>query len=581
MDKSLFLRTAIAQINTTVGHLEGNTRKITDAIREAEKKESQFIAFPELAVTGYPPEDLLFKPQFVTENLHCLDEIVKSTGDIIAIVGFVDREDGQLFNAAAIIRNKRLVSVYRKILLPNYSVFDEKRYFESASKTTVFDFDTVRFGVSICEDIYQERSPVVNQCVRGRANLLFNISASPYYAGKRRVREELLRKLAKENHVPTVYANLVGGQDELLFDGYSLALDKNGEIVASAAQFQEEILYVDLKIRKWEKSDDIEQDRESDREMPEISIEIVSIPGNTRTLPEKNRLPAKKIRPMEPLEEIFHALCLGTREYVIKNGFQKVLIGLSGGIDSALVAVIAAEALGPQNVTTVTMPSVYSSEGSVNDSSLLAKNLSVPLLNIPIAPVVDSFDAALANHFKNTAPGLAEENLQARIRGTILMTLSNKFGWLVLTTGNKSETSVGYCTLYGDMAGGFAVIKDVYKTTAYELAKWINSTREKEIIPKAIIEKEPSAELRPDQKDSDSLPSYDVLDPILVKYVEENLVLREIVEKGFDRDLTKKIISLVDLNEYKRRQSPPGIKITPQAFGKDRRLPIVNCYKPE
>ncbi len=572
-------RTAIAQINTTVGDLEGNTRKIIAAMEEAEKKETQFITFPELAVTGYPPEDLLFKPLFISENLGCLQQIIEKTGDMIAIVGFVDRVGEKLFNAAAVIRNKRLIAVYHKILLPNYGVFDEKRYFTSSPKTLVFSFGPIRFGVNICEDIYRPECPAANQCVSGEADILFNISASPYFEAKRLEREALLQKLAKQNGVFIVYTNLVGGQDELVFDGHSLVLDNKGKIMASAPQFRENIYYVDLELPEPGKRKEINKEPDRCFEVPDLLVETISITGDLKLLSKKRSMPPQKTRPLERLEEIFQALAFGVREYVSKNRFREVLIGLSGGIDSALVAAIATEALGPENVIGVTMPSVYSSEGSIKDSGQLAENLSIRLLNIPISSVMESFDASLAEIFKDTSPGLAEENLQARIRGNFLMTLSNKFGWLVLNTGNKSETSVGYCTLYGDMAGGFAVIKDVYKTLVYELAEWINVNRKKEIIPRTIIEKEPSAELRPDQKDTDSLPPYSELDPILVRYVERHQVWEEITGEGFDEELVKKIIALVDLNEYKRRQSPPGIKITPHAFGKDRRLPIVNWYR--
>lgn len=571
------LRIALAQINTTVGDLEGNSRRIIAALKEAEEKGAQFITFPELAVTGYPPEDLLLKPLFIAENLKWLEEIVKETGNLTAIVGFADKTGDKIHNAAAVIRNGKLVSVCRKVLLPNYSVFDEKRYFEPSASSPVFVLDSLRFGVNICEDIYQPVCPAVNQCLTGGADMLFNISASPYFAGKRLEREAILRRLAASCGVFVVYTNLVGGQDELIFDGYSMVLDNRGEIIASAAQFKEEILYVDLEVPAGEKKRDGSQPRPL--EVPGLRVETIQLEGGIKKISRDKSITPGKARPMSPLEEIFSALCLGVREYVLKNGFRKVVIGLSGGIDSALVAAIASEALGPGNVIGVTMPSIYSSEGSVSDSDQLAKNLCIRFLNIPIARVVDSFEALLAGPFKDTERGLAEENLQARIRGTILMTLSNKFGWLALTTGNKSETSVGYCTLYGDMAGGFAVIKDVYKTMVYELAKWLNSSKGREIIPRATMEKAPSAELRPGQKDTDSLPPYEVLDPILVRYVERNMVLSEIVADGFDQEIVKRVISLVDLNEYKRRQAPPGIKITPQAFGKDRRLPIVNKYR--
>lgn len=570
------LRVALAQINTTVGDLDGNSQKIIAALKEAEKKGAQFIAFPELAITGYPPEDLLLKPLFIAENIKRLEGIAKETGDLIAIVGFADKVGTKVYNAAAVIQKGNILSVYHKILLPNYSVFDEKRYFEPSANSSVFVLDSMRFGVNICEDICHPVCPAVNQCLTGGADILFNISASPYFAGKRQEREVLLQRLAGQHGVFIVYANLIGGQDELLFDGSSMVLNNRGEIIASASPFVEEILYVDIEVPPGIEKKGAGKDPSF--EVPGLPMETIIIEGQIKKISGEKSLPLRKARFMESMEEIYLALSLGVREYVTKNGFREVVIGLSGGIDSALVAAIAVEALGPENVIGVTMPSVYSSEGSVSDSDQLAKNLSIRFLNIPIASVVDSFEALLSDPFKGTERGLAEENLQARIRGTLLMTLSNKFGWLVLTTGNKSETSVGYCTLYGDMAGGFAVIKDVYKTTVYELAKWVNSSRGKEIIPLAIIEKEPSAELRPEQKDTDSLPPYEVLDTILVRYVEKHKVLSEIVEEGFDRDLVKKVISLVDLNEYKRRQAPPGIKITPQAFGKDRRLPIVNKY---
>ena len=537
------LRAALAQINTTVGDLQGNTAKILDYIAQARALDAHIVAFPELAITGYPPEDLLYKPHLIAENRACLDEIIEHSHGIAVVVGFVDSDrHGSLFNSAAVIRDRRLLGIYHKVHLPNYGVFDEKRYFLPGSDSPVFHINDTPVGVNVCEDIWFEHGPTNLQASAG-ARVIMNINGSPYHRGKGREREEMLADRARNNRVYVCYANLVGGQDELVFDGGSCVFSPSGHLLARGKQFEEDLLLIDI-----------------DPHLPH---------------PPPQPLPD----PLPDLEEIYHALTIGARDYVRKNGFKKVVIGLSGGIDSTLTAALAADALGPENVTAVTMPSRYSSQGSVADSQTLADNLGIRLWNIPIEDMFQSGLYSLAPQFAGTQSGIAEENLQARMRGIILMAISNKFGWLVLTTGNKSEMAMGYGTLYGDMAGGFSVIKDVPKILVYRLADTRNALGPSPVIPQSVIDKPPSAELRPDQKDTDSLPPYDILDPVLEAYVEQDKSLSEIVGMGFDEDMVKHVIKTVDRNEYKRRQAAPGIKITPRNFGRDRRMPIVNHYR--
>lgn len=559
-------RIGLAQVNCTVGDLEGNTAKILHYIESARAMQVDLVCFPEMAITGYPPEDLLLKPEFITGNLEKLDVIVRQSPAIAVVVGFVDSRDG-LYNAAAVACDGKLCGIYHKTCLPNYGVFDENRYFQPGTEAPIFVISGVSIGVNICEDIWYPTGPASRQASAG-AELIVNISASPYHAGKRDLRERMLAGRASEDAVILAYLNLVGGQDELVFDGGSMLLDGRGEAIARAKQFEEDFVVADLDIVS----------QEAHTRVWSLGSGV-PLPDSRLSTLDSRLFPARSVEIHDPVGEIYAALVLGTRDYIHKNGFYRVLVGLSGGVDSSLVAAIAVDALGPENVSGVSMPSRYSSEGSRTDAQLLSENLGIEMRVIPIEEAMDGYLSMLAGSFAGTQEDIAEENLQARIRGNILMALSNKFGWLVLTTGNKSEIACGYCTLYGDTAGGFAVIKDVPKTLVYELARHKNSSAAKEIIPRHVIEKEPSAELRPGQRDVDSLPPYEVLDPILEAYVEEDKSLDQIVALGFDRELVHRVISLVDRSEFKRRQLPPGIKITPRAFGKDRRLPITNRYR--
>ena len=563
----------MAQINAVVGDLEGNRAKILDWIGQARDLEADLVTFPELALTGYPPEDLLLKPRFIERNLEILKEMAAAVSGITAVVGFVDRQDG-IYNAAAILKDGQTAGVYHKICLPNYGVFDEVRYFQVGKRSTLIKIGDVRVGLSICEDIWYSDGPVAQQAMGGGAEMLINISSSPYHAGKRHCRERMLATRASENTAVVAYNNMVGGQDELVFDGDSLVFDDNGSIVARGAQFEEELVVVDLDMeavcRGRLKDPRHRQGSGSDRST------MVSVPA-----PGGRRKPLPEVELREPLgedAEVYGALVIGTRDYVCKNKFNTVVIGLSGGIDSALTATVAVDALGNSNVVGVSMPSKFSSEGSVEDSKALSRSLGIELMTISISEAMDAYESILGPSFKGRDPDVTEENLQARIRGNLVMALSNKFGWLVLSTGNKSEVSVGYCTLYGDMAGGFSVLKDVPKTMVFRLAHYCNRVAGRERIPLVIIEKPPSAELRPDQKDTDSLPPYDQLDPILQAYVENDHSVDEMIEMGFDPDTVRHVVSLVDFSEYKRRQAAPGVKITPRAFGRDRRMPITNRF---
>jgi NAD+ synthase (glutamine-hydrolysing) len=573
------LRIGMAQINVTVGDFAGNTQKILEAIAEARALGVDLLTFPELAICGYPPEDLLFKPQFIEENLRCLEKIAKQASELTAVVGFVDAKE-DIYNAAAIISNGKLVSIYHKIYLPNYGVFDENRYFQAGRECPVYIVGGVGVGVNICEDIWYEAGPATAQAYAG-AEVIVNISSSPYHAGKRDFRERMLGTRASDNVAIVAYNNLVGGQDELVFDGNSMVLNEKGELIARGKQFEEDLIVVDLDVES------VFRTRLHDPRWRKEALVLREQPWRTAKtvvseLPSAAPKPALPIRQSEVRGlpgEVYDALVLGTHDYVLKNGFEKVLIGLSGGIDSSLVAAIAVDALGPNNVIGVLMPSRYSSSGSISDAELLARNLDIKHITIPIEKIFKAYLDTLADHFRDVKPDVAEENIQARIRGSILMALSNKFGWLVLTTGNKSEMATGYTTLYGDMVGGFAVIKDVPKTLVYQLAKYRNSIAGRELIPSSVINKVPSAELRPEQKDTDSLPPYDLLDPVLTAYVEEDRSVEQIIDAGFEEKVVKRAARLVDASEYKRRQSPPGIKITPRAFGRDRRLPITNRFK--
>ena len=575
------LRTGLSQINPSVGDITGNTKKIIEVIEAARDIDIDILCFPELAVTGYPPEDLLLKIEFIDDNIRALDEIKKHCRDnMVVIVGFVDKKD-DIFNSAAVIQGGEIIDVYHKLRLPNYGVFDENRYFQSERRFPVYTMGKMTFGVTICEDIWYPGEPIRSQVLLGNAQIIFNISASPYYMGKPAARERMLATRAVDYNTIIAYCNMVGGQDELVFDGNSMLINEKGEIIATARNFKEDLLVCDVNTEKVYKS------RLNTPTIRKTRYELSFEENQLETFTLKPAKAKRKVkmpetggpRPEDPLKCAFSALVLGTRDYIRKNGFKKVVIGLSGGIDSSLTAAVAAEAVGPSKVVGVSMPSMYSSEGSVTDAQKLASNLGIELLSIPIEDAFRCYEGMFAELFSGREDDVTEENIQARIRGNTLMALSNKFGWLVLATSNKSELAVGYSTLYGDMSGGFAVIKDVPKAMVYELSHYYNRVRGKEIIPKSVIEKPPSAELRPDQKDTDSLPEYDTLDRILKAYVEDGLGVDDIVELGEKKSTVRTIIRMVNKNEYKRRQSAPGVKITSLAFGKDRRFPITNLYK--
>jgi NAD+ synthase (glutamine-hydrolysing) len=573
------LRIGLCQINTTVGDIEGNTKKIIDYIVKGKKMGADLLVFPEMAVTGYPPEDLLLMPKFIDANLKAVKRIAKAALSITAVVGFVNR-DGDIFNSAALLHDGKLIDVYSKIYLPNYGVFDEDRYFQTGKENFIFALKSTPIGLSICEDLWYPGDPIRTQTLYGGAELIINISSSPYHAGKSVFREKMISTRASDNLAIVAYCNLVGGQDELVFDGGSLIIDQRGEVVYRGKQFEEDLVLADLDMeavfRMRLHDPRIRRERLSEEEK---GLRKIELPNQIRSNRRKPLISKGDLKPLDRLAEIYAALVLGTGDYIRKNGFRRVLIGLSGGIDSALTAAVAVDTLGEEGVVGVAMPSQYSSKESLEDAKVLAKNLGIRFFTVPITEVFQAYRKTLAPSFKGLKPDVTEENIQARIRGNILMALSNKFGWLVLTTGNKSEMSVGYCTLYGDMAGGYAVLKDVPKTLVYELAKFRNKKEGKAIIPKNVFTKPPTAELRPNQKDEDSLPPYPVLDPILQAYVEEDKGLGEIVKMGFKENMIKEVINLVDRNEYKRRQSPPGVKITHRALGKDRRLPVTNKYR--
>jgi NAD+ synthase (glutamine-hydrolysing) len=571
------LRIALVQMNPTVGDLAGNAAKTVDAIDAARQQDADLVVFPELTLTGYPPEDLLLKQQFVTDNLRQLQAVVPHVHGITAIVGFVDSAAG-IYNSAAVIHNGSIAGVHHKVHLPTYGVFDEDRYFQKGDKLSVFRLKGVTFGVNVCEDIWHPDGPHRAQALLGGAELIININASPFYAGKWLTREQMLCARASDDDAVVVYVNMVGGQDELVFDGHSLVVSPTGEILARGKSFEEEIIVVDVSIetvlhRRLAHPHQATKKLEIQAQTPPMERIVLDTGDGVRTKPD---LPIGVISPPDPLEEVYGALVVGLRDYVNKNGFTCVVLGLSGGIDSALTAAIAVDALGADCVTAVSMPSEITSSDSKEDAEILAANLGINLLTVPIKEVFEAYRSVLKPSFAHTQENIAEENLQARTRGNILMALSNKFGWMVLTTGNKSEMACGYATLYGDMAGGFAVIKDVPKTLVYELSEYRN--RDGEVIPRRVIEKEPTAELRLGQRDIDSLPPYSTLDPILKLYVEEDRSVAEIVHLGFDAGTVKRVARMVDRNEYKRRQAPPGVKITPKAFGRDRRLPITNKY---
>ena len=585
-------RIAMVQMNPTVGDMDGNVRRMTGWLREAKKAGADLVAFPELAITGYPPEDLLLKPKFLRENRRALQEMVRRSRGLAVVVGCVgenasEPKAGQsmivsagrheLSNAAAIIAGGRLVTTYAKHYLPNYGVFDESRYFHPGRQIPVVVLGGVAIGVNICEDIWFPEGPTRAQAAGG-AEVIVNINASPFHVGKSRLREQMLATRARENGVIVTYTNMVGGQDELVFDGNSLILDQAGEVVLRGKAFEEDLLVADLNVAAVARGRLAQGRKKWGSGRTRVTVDRLVVPGSPRAARRPRLVPADAA-PLEPLEEVYRALVTGVHDYVAKNGFKRVVIGLSGGIDSALTAVVAADALGASNVLGLFMPSPYTSRESREDVAELASRLRVEVRTVPIHDTFKAYLRSLAGSFAGRKADITEENLQARIRGNLLMAFSNKFGHLVLTTGNKSEMSVGYATLYGDMAGGFAVIKDVPKTMVYELAHWRNRRDRQEVIPKRTFDRPPTAELKPDQKDEDTLPPYAMLDPILKAYVEEDRAPEEIVEMGFDRQMVARVITMVDRSEYKRRQAPIGIKITHRAFGKDRRMPITNRYR--
>lgn len=526
---------AIAQINTTPGDLEGNTVKIIEYIDRAKKSGSELVIFPELAITGYPPKDLLLKPSFIKKNMEKLKEIASHADNIAVVVGFVHLEKGKLYNAAGFLEKKAVKGIQHKLNLPNYDVFDEKRYFTPGDKPKVFRLGNTSFGINICEDLWVDTTPIPQQKRKG-AKFIVNISGSPFHIGKEAFRKKLFAKRAKDNKIPIIYCNLIGGDDDLIFDGRSSVFNNAGKLIAKLNDFEEELLFTDLKTQE-------------------------------------------KITHMEELEEVYHALLLGIKDYVHKNGFEKVVVGVSGGLDSALVATLAVHALGRENVIGVFMPSPITSSQSKKDALQICKNLGIEHYDLPIRYLMWMYQRVLKKPFKGAKAGVAEENIQARIRGNLLMAIANKHNHLVLSTGNKSEMATGYCTLYGDLTGGLAVISDIYKTSVYALANYINTKMASYLIPESILKKEPSAELRKGQKDTDVLPEYEILDVILKAYIEEHKSFDEICKLVKDKDAVLKVIEMVDKAEYKRHQAPIGLKMTPVAFGYGRRMPITNKYR--
>jgi NAD+ synthase (glutamine-hydrolysing) len=543
------VRVALGQFNGIVGDLAGNGEKMRDIYGQGLRSEVDLLVFPELAICGYPPEDLLLKKHFLEDNRAGLEKLAADCPRVTMVVGFAELSEGDTYNSAAVLRDGGVRRVYRKGRLPNYGVFDERRYFQPGGAPVVIELDGLRTAVTICEDIWDINWLGGFLGTQGRIQMVLNISASPFYMGRTEERERILEQCAKRFDSAVSYCNLVGGQDELVFDGRSMFADAGGQVAAKAGAFEEDLLIADVTA-----ADD-----------GAVRVEHVGNPA---------------VQPAGVIEEVYQALVLGTRDYVRKNGFKKTLVGLSGGIDSSVTAAVAATALGAENVVGITMPSKFNSPATRRDAEKLAKNLGIEFLSIPIEPVLEQFDRSLRPVAGWDSEGVAYENLQARIRGACLMSLSNQFGSLVLTTGNKSETAVGYATLYGDTAGGFAVIKDVPKTLVYELAEHINRAAGREIVPADVMKRVPSAELRPGQKDSDTLPEYRLLDKILKGYVEQDKSAQQLIESGLPADVVRQVAGMVDRNEYKRRQSPPGVKITPKAFGRDRRLPITNRYRP-
>jgi NAD+ synthase (glutamine-hydrolysing) len=583
-ERTDLLRVALAQINPTVGDIRGNARKIADDAARARDQGASLVVFPELSLTGYPPEDLLLKTGFLAAAAGALDELAAQTRDVVAVVGFPERAD-DVYNAAAVLADGEVAAVYRKMYLPNYGVFDEQRYFQSGAEAAIFELNGVPIGISICEDIWEPGPPAMTEALGG-AQVIVNLSASPYRAGYGHARERMLVQRAVDYLAVVVFVNTVGGQDELVFDGHSLAIDQDGNVLARCPQFEECLALctidprevVAARLRDTRHRANVRRQR---RAAPLAEPPVRTLARLER--PTQAQITSGELSPLlEPEAEVYTALRTGLRDYVEKNGFERVVLALSGGIDSALTALVAVDALGPERVTCVSMPSPYSSEGTRADARAIADNLGVHFLELSIEEAMRAYDELLREPFEGREPDIAEENVQARIRGNLVMALSNKFGWLVLTTGNKSELSVGYATLYGDMAGGLAVLKDVYKGWVYRLVRWrnqIGGPPARELVPASVLERPPSAELRHEQRDEDSLPPYEVLDAILEGYIEEDLDAAELVHRGLQADEVERVIRMVDRAEYKRRQAPPGIKISTKAFGRDRRLPITNRYE--
>ena len=570
------MRLALAQMNSVVGDLDGNRARILDRLEQARAQGAELVLFPELAVTGYPPEDLLLRPGFIRAAERSLQAIARETGGLVALVG-TPHYDGDLANACAICAGGEVKAVYRKRFLPNYGVFDEDRYFAPGRDLLLLSLGGALIGPTICEDIWQPGPPATDLALAG-AELIANLSASPFHVGKDREREQMLVQRARDNSAYIAFVNAVGGQDELLFDGHSVVIDDEGTVIARAPGFEEALLVVDVDptVVIGRRLRDVRR-RALGRELKPSPATVLELEATPAT---NGRPVAPQVAPLlDELEQMRRGLELGLRDYVEKNGFGDVVVGVSGGIDSALTAALAAEALGPERVHTITMPSRYSSEGTRSDAQQLAESLGTDFHELAIGPVVEAFEATLAPVFADRERDLTEENLQARVRGVLLMALSNKFGWLVVTTGNKSELSVGYATLYGDMAGGFALLKDVYKTDVFRLAKHMNEHAGRELIPQTTIDRAPSAELRDDQLDEDSLPPYPALDRVLKAYVELDRSREELTGDGFDEDVVTRALALIDRAEYKRRQAPPGVKLHPKAFGRDRRTPITNRWR--
>jgi NAD+ synthase (glutamine-hydrolysing) len=570
------IRVALAQFNPTLGDFEGNVRKAKLALEQAHALQSDLLLIPELFIPGYPPEDLSFRLSFLRANRKALEDFAESTINkkVVCILGFMDFDE-DLYNAAAVVYDGKVKGIYRKIFLPNYSVFDEKRYFRAGDKLLVLKFGSAKVGLTICEDIWSPAEPLASLVNGFGSQLVVNISASPYCVGKPRFRESYVSMKAYEYHVAIAYCNMVGGQDELVFDGSSFVCDANGQLLARSKSFEEDLLVVDVDLDENLRVN-LTEPRRRYTYMENLPVEVLQFDEPKR---KKQQLNPSIAQPYTREQEMFMALVTGLRDYVRKNGFKKVVLGLSGGMDSSLVAAIAVEALGAENVKGVLMPSMYTSKENIEDASLLAENLGIETFTIPITEVYESYLKTLEPMFSNMPRDATEENIQARIRGNYLMALSNKFGWLVLTTGNKSEIATGYCTLYGDTAGGFAVIKDVYKTDVYRIARWYNDWKGREIIPQRVFVKPPTAELRPNQTDQEKLPPYDVLDGILRLCIEEGLDAEEIVQKGYDPSTVGKVLQMLHTSEYKRKQAPIGTKISVRAFGKDWRMPMTNKFR--